>query len=90
MECSKCGGELDSTVTEGSAKWCKACRNKYQKDYLKTREMLSEQAAFTRGADAMRAKLLTEMSRQNPSGLVMISEVSHWISRTERPTFGAL
>jgi predicted amidophosphoribosyltransferase len=49
--CSKCGATLDR---EGSPKWCKSCRAKYQREYEATKSEMVESRSFAAGCGQMR------------------------------------
>ena len=49
--CSKCKKPLD---TDGTPKWCKACRAEYQRTYNATKEGRAEAKGFAKGVSAMR------------------------------------
>ena len=82
--CGKCGKELDTT---GYPLWCLSCRAKYKREYVETRDRMAEHNAYIRGADAMRALLLSEIGKQHPLGQVTVGLVANWIAATPRPEF---
>jgi hypothetical protein len=84
LKCGKCGDNLDTT---GYPLWCKSCRAKYKREYEETKSGMVEHSAYLRGADAMRAKLLEEISKQHPMGQVTVGSVAAWIAETKRPEF---
>ncbi len=51
LKCSRCELELD---TEGTPRWCKKCRAKYQREYQGLRKEMSETRGFAAGCSAMR------------------------------------
>lgn len=50
-KCSKCELELD---TEGTPRWCKKCRAKYQREYQSLKKEMSETRGYAAGCAAMR------------------------------------
>jgi hypothetical protein len=54
LKCSRCEQELD---TEGSPRWCKKCRAKYQREYQALRKEMGESRGYAAGCSAMRAFL---------------------------------
>ncbi len=53
-KCSRCESALDAECPPGTAKWCKACRAKYQREYNALRKEMSESRGFSAGCSAMR------------------------------------
>ncbi len=51
LKCSRCESELD---TEGTPRWCKKCRAKYQREYQALRKEMGESRGFAAGCSAMR------------------------------------
>lgn len=76
-KCSKCGNELDTT---GLPKWCKRCRNAYQKENRETKEGRD----FRRGAESMRRVLAGEFDRLG-SGSFTGAETAHLIMGCPAP-----
>ncbi len=56
LKCSKCEKELD---TDGTPRWCKACRAKYQREYQSLKKEMSETRGFAAGCSAMRDFMAT-------------------------------
>jgi hypothetical protein len=51
LKCSKCEADLD---TDGTPRWCKSCRAKYQREYQATKKEMGESRGFAAGCSAMR------------------------------------
>ncbi len=51
LKCSKCDKDLD---TEGTPRWCKSCRAKYQREYQGLKKEMSETRGYAAGCSAMR------------------------------------
>ena len=58
-----------------------------QTKYGEAREEGIEQKGFVRGANAMKRKLLQDIQKFNPGGLLRAVEVSGWIGKAEIPAF---
>lgn len=56
----RCENMLD---TEGSPKWCKKCRAKYQREYQALQPELAEKRGHARGVTALRTYLVGEFER---------------------------
>ncbi len=56
LKCGRCTEELD---TEGSPRWCKKCRAKYQREYQGLRKEMSETRGYAAGCSAMREFIST-------------------------------
>lgn len=80
-ECSKCQKELD---TEGTPKWCKACRAKYQKEYQATKEGKAEAHGFARGVTAFR-RMIAEKFEGQGSGAFTGQEISYMVLNEPGP-----
>ncbi len=52
VKCGRCESELD---TEGSPRWCRKCRAKYQREYQGLRKEMGESRGYAAGCSAMRA-----------------------------------
>lgn len=75
--CSRCQKPLDA---DGSPRWCKACRAKYQRDYQALKKEMSESRGFAAGCSAMRdtlAKHFEQFQRARFSG----AEIAKMIRR---------
>ena len=81
--CSKCGGNLDRK-TNGSARWCKACRAKYQLEYEATRKEMSGTQQFAAGVSAMR-EYLARNFRQYGSAGFSGHEIAETIMKVKGP-----
>lgn len=81
-KCSKCNEELD---TEGTPKWCKACRAKYQKEYQATKEGKAEAAGFALGAEAMRQEVVNSFAKVPAGGLMMAGEIAAYVAGLPAP-----
>lgn len=55
--CSRCDESLDTT---GFPKWCKACRQSYNKEYKALQKQLSETRGFCAGVSAAKAFIASE------------------------------
>jgi hypothetical protein len=51
LKCGRCESDLD---TEGSPRWCKKCRAKYQREYQSLRKEMNESRGYAAGCSAMR------------------------------------
>lgn len=60
--CSKCSGALDRDATQ-QPRWCKACRNAYQRDYRNTELQMAANRGFLKGVETMRLMLAAEFAR---------------------------
>ena len=86
--CSKC---KSNPAREGQ--WtCEECHRVYMKDYVKThknsREKMTANQQFARGAEAMKKKLIGELTRgAHPGGLMSVYEFSNWLNRASVPQF---
>lgn len=56
----RCANVLD---TEGSPKWCKKCRAKYQREYQALQPELAEKRGYGRGVQQLRNFLVLEFER---------------------------
>ncbi len=66
-KCGNCGGKLNTT---GSPKWCKDCRNNYQRDYKDKQLAEAKAEGFTEGFAAGYAECrLYLMQHFNPHPL---------------------
>lgn len=79
--CSKCGAALD---TDGSPKWCKACRARYKREYEDLRLEKHEKSGFSKGVRAMREQLAQEFERIGSAG-VSGYEAAGWVRNTRGP-----
>lgn len=84
-KCSKCNEDLD---TEGTPKWCKSCRAKYQREYNATKEGKAEAAGYARGVREMKGVLCGEFARL-AMGQFTGFEVAGLIDRAPGPKFEA-
>lgn len=80
--CSKCTGVLD---TDGSPKWCKSCRAKYQREYNELKVEKSEKAGWHKGVRAMR-DCLAEQFGQLSGGSFDGAEVEALIMQAPGPS----
>ena len=65
--CSKCSEPLDIAVKTGSAKWCNACRAKYQAEYKTLRDKMRGREGFADGVSAMRIYLAEAFEKYDPA-----------------------
>ena len=68
-------------------KWCRECKRNMQTKYGEAREEGIEQRGFVRGANAMKRKLLQDIQKFNPGGMLRAVEVAGWIGKAEIPAF---
>ncbi len=75
LKCSKCEKDLD---TEGSPRWCKTCRAKYQREYQSLRKEMSETRGYAAGCSAMR-QFLSDYFMQWPNARISGIEISKMV-----------
>ena len=79
-----CSNPLDTT---GRPKWCKACKSRYQREWQVLRAEETEAIGWRRGAEAMKAVLLTAMLNAHPNGRLLVHEVVKFLNDAELPEF---
>ncbi len=83
--CRKCGKILD---TEGSPRWCKVCRAKYQREYKDIVKEMTESRGFAAGMTAMREYLVANFARYGTQGSFTGAEIAAVIQRAKGPAVG--
>lgn len=81
--CSRCPAVLD---TEGSPKWCKACRTQYQKDHKATKQEMAEAKAFADGCVATK-NALANAFMAHPIGMFYGAEAAKYCANFKSPSF---
>jgi hypothetical protein len=79
--CSKCG-ERPAAKTH---KWCNECKAEAQQQYDADRIGMLEARAYIRGAQAMKAILLTALLSAHPNGRMLVHEVIGFINDAQPP-----
>lgn len=80
-KCSKCSKDLD---TEGTPKWCKACRAEYRREYDALRVEKSDRAGWHKGVAAAREYFATQFAK-NPGAMLKAYECANWIRSAPGP-----
>ena len=80
-ECSRCEERLD---TEGSPRWCKKCRAKYQREYQGLKKEMAESRGYAAGQSAMRECLALHFARFGGAAFNCV-EIAYMIRRAPGP-----
>ncbi len=82
----KCGKPLD---TEGSPRWCKACRAQYQREYKDIVKEMTESRGFAAGMSAMRDYLAHNFDTlYGTQGSFTGAQIAHLIRTVRGPAVG--